>query len=81
MQQAALSTALDQLSLPHREVIVLRYYEEMKIAEIAMRLRISTGTVKSRLHYAIEELQRILPSELNLFGAEGTEERTVQTKD
>jgi len=71
---SALGTALQQLSSTHREVIVLRYYENMKIQEIAGHLDISGGTVKSRLHYAIQELQKLLPGELNLFGACDTEE-------
>jgi RNA polymerase sigma-70 factor, ECF subfamily len=75
---SALSEALKQLSGPHREVIVLRYYEDMKIQEIARHLRISKGTVKSRLHYALAEMQKMLPEELNLFGACGTEEMRKQ---
>jgi RNA polymerase sigma-70 factor (ECF subfamily) len=70
---AALMKALGQLSGAHREVIVLRYFEEMKIHEIARQLGISNGTVKSRLHYAVADLRRILPDELNLFCARGTE--------
>ena len=64
--------ALRQLSAPHREVLVLRFYENMKLHEIAAHLRISKGTVKSRLHYALAEMQKLLPAELNLFGAAGT---------
>jgi RNA polymerase sigma-70 factor, ECF subfamily len=70
----ALGEALRRLSEAHREVIILRYYEDMKIHEIAGQLGISKGTVKSRLHYAIGEMQKILPGELNLFGVCGTEE-------
>ena len=50
----------------------------MKIHEIASHLGISKGTVKSRLHYAIGEMQKLLPDELNLFGACGTEEMQKQ---
>jgi RNA polymerase sigma-70 factor, ECF subfamily len=71
---SALKEALRQLSGAHREVIVLRYYEEMKILEIARHLGVSRGTVKSRLHYALAELQKLLPMEMNLFGKCGTEE-------
>lgn len=71
---SALQTALQQLSSAHREIIVLRYYENLKIHEIAAHLGISKGTVKSRLHYAIQELQKILPGEMNLFGVSDTEE-------
>jgi RNA polymerase sigma-70 factor (ECF subfamily) len=71
---SALRQALRLLSDAHREIIVLRYYEEMKIHEIARHLGISQGTVKSRLHYAIGEMQKLVPGELNLFGTCGTEE-------
>jgi RNA polymerase sigma-70 factor (ECF subfamily) len=74
----ALAAALRQLSDPHREVLILRFYEELKIHEIADRLGISKGTVKSRLHYAIAEMQRRLPGELNLFGPCGTEEKALR---
>lgn len=70
-----LTEALRRLSAAHREVLVLRFFEEMKIHEIARHLSISRGTVKSRLHYAIAEMQKLLPAELNLFGAQGTNQR------
>jgi RNA polymerase sigma-70 factor (ECF subfamily) len=68
----ALTDALRRLTAPHREVLVLRFYEEMKIQQIAAHLGISTGTVKSRLHYAIAEMRGLLPGEMNLFGSTGT---------
>ena len=72
---SALVDALRLLSAPHREVLILRFYETMKIHEIAAHLAISKGTVKSRLHYALAEMQRLMPGDMNLFGARGTEER------
>ncbi len=75
---SALTEALQRLSAPHREVLILRFYEEMKIHEIAAHLGLSKGTVKSRLHYAIAEMQRQLPEELNLFAATGTHEKARQ---
>jgi RNA polymerase sigma-70 factor (ECF subfamily) len=57
----ALWEALGRLSAAHREVLVLRFYEELRLDEIAARLEISTGTVKSRLHYALRELREKLP--------------------
>jgi RNA polymerase sigma-70 factor (ECF subfamily) len=70
-----LARALSRLSESHREVLVLRYYEHMKLHEIARHLGVSTGTVKSRLHYAMREMQKIFPPEMNLFTAAGTKER------
>ncbi len=43
----------------HREVIRLRYYAEASEAEIASALGLSPGTVKSRLHHALEKLRRM----------------------
>lgn len=71
---AELARALRQLSDSHREVLVLRYYEHMKIHELARHLGVSKGTVKSRLHYAVREMHKLLPPEMNLFGAGGTKE-------
>ena len=61
------SGALRQLSVKHREVIVLHYYENMPVEDIARQMRVGSGTVKSRLHYARERLRTLLPEELNLF--------------
>ena len=71
---SALHGALQKLSGAHREVVVLRYYENLKIHEIAGYLGVSKGTVKSRLHYALQQLQKFLPGELNLFGPGDTED-------
>ncbi|MFA7343013.1 MAG: RNA polymerase sigma factor [Terrimicrobiaceae bacterium] len=49
------------MALParHREVIRLRYYAEASEAEAAAALGIPPGTVKSRLHQALEKLRRM----------------------
>jgi RNA polymerase sigma-70 factor, ECF subfamily len=67
-----LAQALQQLTPEHREVIVLRYYENLKIQEIARQTGVSKGTVKSRLHYAVRRLEQLVPDEMNLFVSEGT---------
>lgn len=72
-----LKHALRELSDPHREVLVLRYYEHMKIDDMARHLGVSTGTVKSRLHYAVREMQKLIPPEMNLFGVGGTKEKKI----
>jgi RNA polymerase sigma-70 factor, ECF subfamily len=64
--------ALQTLSPEHREVIVLRFYENLKIHEIAAQSGMSAGTIKSRLHYALRCLEKLVPDELNLFASEGT---------
>jgi len=68
-----LEQALRRLPQTLREILVLRFYEEMKLDEIAAHLGIPRGTVKSRLHYALKEMRKLVPNELNLFGTRGTE--------
>jgi RNA polymerase sigma-70 factor (ECF subfamily) len=67
--------AVERLSPKHREVVMLRYYEGLKIHEIAERTGVSNGTVKSRLHYAIRCLEQYIPSGLNLFVSAGTQSK------
>ena len=69
MQKAASSLRknLQSLSILHKEVLVLRYFEQLKIEDIANVLGISKGTVKSRIHYATACLKQKIPGELNLF--------------
>jgi RNA polymerase sigma factor (sigma-70 family) len=67
-----LARAIQALSAEHREVVVLRYYENLKIQEIAAQTGTSVGTIKSRLHYAIRCLEKLVPAELNLFAPDGT---------
>ena len=52
--------ALGVLSLPHREVLTLRFLEDLSLAEIAEVTGCSVGTVKSRLHYAKVEIRKTI---------------------
>jgi RNA polymerase sigma-70 factor (ECF subfamily) len=67
---AQLAKSLQALSPEHREVIVLRYFEELKLGEIAQQLGVSNGTVKSRLHYATLCLEKF--AQMNLFASDNT---------
>ncbi len=53
----ALRQAMASLSPDHRIVIVLRFGEDLDIAESARRTGQREGTVKSRLHYALREVR------------------------
>ena len=52
---------LGKLSVEHRTVVSLRYGEEMPLEAIAETLGIPLGTVKSRLHYALDFLRKQNP--------------------
>jgi RNA polymerase sigma-70 factor (ECF subfamily) len=48
--------AVEELDPDHRAVITLRYLEGMSYGEIARALGCPVGTVKSRIHYALEKI-------------------------
>jgi RNA polymerase sigma-70 factor (ECF subfamily) len=60
---AEIHRALDRLSLPHREVLTLRFLEGFSLAEIGEITGVSAGTVKSRLHYAKKAIRDLLERE------------------
>lgn len=51
---------LERLSPDHREVLTLRFLEDLSYQEIADVVGASLGTVRSRLHYAKRALHREL---------------------
>jgi RNA polymerase sigma-70 factor (ECF subfamily) len=59
--------AVDGLPELYREVIVLRYWERLNLEQIAERLNVPSGTIKSRLARAdrmlVEKLRRIWSEE------------------
>jgi RNA polymerase sigma-70 factor, ECF subfamily len=57
--------ALLQLPEIYRTVLVLRHYQDMKLAKIAEVLEIPEGTVNSRMAEALARLSRILEPKLN----------------
>jgi len=59
-QQAALQRALDQLPEEQRSVVVLSEIQGLKYQDIGAILDIPVGTVKSRMHTAMEKLKDLL---------------------
>ncbi len=55
--QEKLNESLQKLSPKHRTVVVLHEIEGLEHAEIAEITKTSVGTVRSRLHYAKQQLQ------------------------
>ncbi|GBG07252.1 RNA polymerase [Paenibacillus agaridevorans] len=53
-----LEPLLGILSHKAREILVLRYYQDCSLEEIAELLDIPLGTVKSRHHHALKQLRR-----------------------
>ena len=55
--QINLQIILDKLEVKYREIIVLRFMEDMTIKEIAQVTGINESTVKTRLYRALEILK------------------------
>jgi len=55
--RAELSQVMASLSDAHREVLLMRFVDDMTLEEIGVALGVPVGTVKSRLHHAIAGLK------------------------
>jgi RNA polymerase sigma-70 factor (ECF subfamily) len=62
-QSILMMQTLDKLNESHKEILVLRYYDELSYTEIAQVLDIKLGTVMSRLSRARQKLLEVLPPE------------------
>ena len=58
--QEKLNESLQKLSVKHRTVVILHEIEGLEHAEIAEITKASIGTVRSRLHYAKQQLRAYL---------------------
>lgn len=56
-RRRAVLTAIARLPQRQREIVVLRFYEDQSVGEIAELLDISAGAVSSSLHRALTTLQ------------------------
>jgi RNA polymerase sigma-70 factor (sigma-E family) len=61
-QRTELIEAFRALSARQREVLALRYYVDMSVADVAATLHVSEGTVRSTASRGLDALARILPS-------------------
>jgi RNA polymerase sigma-70 factor (ECF subfamily) len=59
-RSAMLAACMHELPAIHREVLTLRFEEDMKLEEIALVAGIPLSTVKSRLRRALEGLRGVL---------------------
>ena len=67
-----LRQAVQRLDAPSQEVIYLRYFLELSVAESAEALDVAPGTVKSRLSRALDRLRTLLTDEDTNLGKERT---------
>lgn len=50
---------LEKLDVKKKAVLYLYYFEQLTVTEISITLKVPTGTVRSRLHNAREELKHL----------------------
>jgi RNA polymerase sigma-70 factor, ECF subfamily len=56
-QDSFVRASLQQISLIYREVVVLRFHEELQIEEIAQVMQLPVSTVKTRLYRGLEAMR------------------------
>src|SRR5271168_4873657 len=56
-RDAAVRASLGQIALIYREVVVLRFHEELQIDEIASVMKLPVSTVKTRLYRGLEAMR------------------------
>jgi RNA polymerase sigma-70 factor, ECF subfamily len=56
-QDSFVRASLDQISLIYREVVVLRFHEELQLEEIAQVMQLPVSTVKTRLYRGLEAMR------------------------
>jgi RNA polymerase sigma factor (sigma-70 family) len=57
VRSASVRAALRRLSAEHREVLVLHYYLDLPLDEVAAIARIPVGTAKSRINRGIAAMR------------------------
>lgn len=62
-QRKDVLAAIDRMSVDHKEILLLRYYDDLSYAEIAEVLEVALGTVMSRLSRARHRLQEVMDEE------------------
>jgi RNA polymerase sigma-70 factor, ECF subfamily len=67
-KEVALWNALEKLNEKHRLPIILRYYHNLPLSEIAEILNINEGTVSSRLHVGRERVRHELEKQSGFTG-------------
>ena len=65
MEQERVRAALETLPEDQREVVTLRFFSELSVAETAAALGVREGTVKSRLSRALERLRGVLVEDID----------------
>ena len=73
LQANDLWKAVQTLNLPDQQIVYLRYFLDLSVAETAEVLQVAEGTVKSRMSRALEKLRNVIQQDFPAL-VEGHEE-------
>ena len=80
-RRVIVSAALARLTPRQRQVLVLRFYEDLSEAQTAQTMRCSVSTVKSQTRLALQRLRELAPELAEAFGAASVENGTEYEKE
>lgn len=63
IERDAILRAADGLGVDERTVLVLHYWADLTLDEVARRMGIPVGTAKTRLHWALRSIRTVLGEE------------------
>lgn len=63
VDEGRLMLAMDQLTAEQRQVVVLRFFSDLSIADTANVMSKSPGAIKALQHRALEHMRRVLAAE------------------
>ena len=66
-RKRALMDAMGRLDQDARELIMMRYFEQMAAKEIADVVESTEGAVRTRLHRALNQLREVCETRKELF--------------
>jgi len=75
-QRLVVTAALARLTVRQRQVLVLRFYEDLTEAQTAHAMKCSVSTVKSQSRLALQRLRELAPELGDAFGTETIENGT-----
>jgi RNA polymerase sigma-70 factor (sigma-E family) len=70
-QRSAVLDALAVLPPKQRAVVVLRFYEDLGIRDVAKQVGCSTGSVKRQTHEALKKLRHVMGDEVRIASGDG----------
>ena len=79
-RRLVLRTALARLTIRQRQVLVLRFYEDLSESQTAQVMHCSVSTVKSQTRHALQRLRELSPELADAFDATSASENGAESE-